>query len=402
MPPASAECHRNRSAARARRPRRHGRVSSHGCRNRVMPVTSTARPEATADERRRSTTGVAAATGQDPFGSTRRPAAPPWRGLAICLAYVGRGVLAHPRPVARPGHPRARRSTRRTRRSSSGSWPTTPGCCSATSAWSRDRLNAPDGVNLMVNATIIVLGVLFAPVTAARSARRSRSRCSPPATSPRPRIAWYLLLRRGLGAHRFAAGVARRVLRLRAGHGLAGQQPPAHDRPVARAGDGVVRDPDGPGRRPRPARGRRRAPPAGSSWPRCCSRLLVVLQVFIGEEVALPRRGDAGAVQPGVRRRPTGAGPADRCRGSPAGCWSPRRPPAPCSPTRCGCSSPGRRACPTGCSAPTTSRPTWRASRRSRRCPSPAREEAARLSTGPSEYNTFLGIAADAGRRRAA
>ncbi|MEU7569798.1 hypothetical protein [Micromonospora sp. NPDC049240] len=69
-----------------------------------------------------------------------------------------------------------------------------------------DRLNAPDGVNLMANTSVVALGVLLAPVTWAFGA---------PATFALlvagnlagTAVAWYLLFTRTLRAHRLAAGL---------------------------------------------------------------------------------------------------------------------------------------------------------------------------------------------------
>jgi hypothetical protein len=68
------------------------------------------------------------------------------------------------------------------------------------------RLNAPDGVNLMANTTVIALGVLFAPVTllfgvATTFALLVAGNLGITA------VAWYLLFRRVLGTHRLAAAL---------------------------------------------------------------------------------------------------------------------------------------------------------------------------------------------------
>jgi hypothetical protein len=69
-----------------------------------------------------------------------------------------------------------------------------------------DRLNAPDGVNLMANTTVIALGGLFAPVTmlfgvATTFALLIAGNLAGTA------IAWYLLFTRTLGARRLAAAL---------------------------------------------------------------------------------------------------------------------------------------------------------------------------------------------------
>jgi hypothetical protein len=69
-----------------------------------------------------------------------------------------------------------------------------------------DRLNAPDGVNLMSNASHILHGVLMAPVTALFGVPVSFAvlvGLNLAATA----AGWYLLLARGLGLHRVAAFV---------------------------------------------------------------------------------------------------------------------------------------------------------------------------------------------------
>ncbi|GIJ58810.1 hypothetical protein [Virgisporangium aurantiacum] len=69
-----------------------------------------------------------------------------------------------------------------------------------------DRLNAPDGVNLLANASVILLGLLLGPVTLAFGAPVSFALAiglNLAATA----AAWYLLLARTVGTHRFAAAV---------------------------------------------------------------------------------------------------------------------------------------------------------------------------------------------------
>jgi hypothetical protein len=67
-------------------------------------------------------------------------------------------------------------------------------------------LNAPDGVNLMSNASMLALGVLLAPVTFAFGAPVSFA-VGLAANLAATAIGWYLLLARGLKLHRAAAAV---------------------------------------------------------------------------------------------------------------------------------------------------------------------------------------------------
>jgi hypothetical protein len=69
-----------------------------------------------------------------------------------------------------------------------------------------DRLNAPDGVNLMANTTVIALGVLFAPVTLALGAGTTFALIAA-LNLALTGFTWYLLFTRVLGAHRLAAGI---------------------------------------------------------------------------------------------------------------------------------------------------------------------------------------------------
>lgn len=67
-----------------------------------------------------------------------------------------------------------------------------------------DRLNAPDGVNLLANASIIALGALLAPVTLAFGAPVSFALLVA-GNLGLTAITWYLLFSRTFGAHRAAA-----------------------------------------------------------------------------------------------------------------------------------------------------------------------------------------------------
>lgn len=69
-----------------------------------------------------------------------------------------------------------------------------------------DRLNAPDGVNLMANTTVIALGVLFAPVTLLFGAPVTFALLAA-LNLAGTAFAWHLLFARVLGARRFAAAL---------------------------------------------------------------------------------------------------------------------------------------------------------------------------------------------------
>ncbi|MFI6821753.1 hypothetical protein ACIBJE_12495 [Micromonospora sp. NPDC050187] len=69
-----------------------------------------------------------------------------------------------------------------------------------------DRLNAPDGVNLMANTTVIALGVLFAPVTLLFGAPTTFALLAA-LNLAGTAIAWYALYVRLLGAGRLAAAL---------------------------------------------------------------------------------------------------------------------------------------------------------------------------------------------------
>jgi hypothetical protein len=147
-----------------------------------------------------------------------------------------------------------------------------------------ERLNAPDGVNLMANTTVIALGVLFAPVTLAFGAPTTFAILvvgNLAATA----IAWYLLFARALRAHRAAAAIGGAFCGFAPGmlsqsnshlHVTAQWLVPAMIWMVvrlARAAD-PARHPAGVDRR-------------GILTSGAGLALLVVLQTFIGEEVLL-------------------------------------------------------------------------------------------------------------------
>ncbi|MEV4618877.1 hypothetical protein AB0J74_09265 [Asanoa sp. NPDC049573] len=69
-----------------------------------------------------------------------------------------------------------------------------------------DRLNAPDGVNLMANTTVIALGALFSPVTLLFGAPVTFALLAT-LTLGLTAVAFYLLFRRVLGTHRLAAAI---------------------------------------------------------------------------------------------------------------------------------------------------------------------------------------------------
>lgn len=69
-----------------------------------------------------------------------------------------------------------------------------------------DRLNAPDGVNLLANTTVIALGVLLAPITLTFGAPVSFALLTA-ANLAGTATAWYLLFSRTLRVHRLAAGL---------------------------------------------------------------------------------------------------------------------------------------------------------------------------------------------------
>lgn len=69
-----------------------------------------------------------------------------------------------------------------------------------------DRLNAPDGVNLMANTTVIALGTLFAPVTLAFGVETTFALIAG-LNLALTGFTWYILFARLLGAHRVAAVV---------------------------------------------------------------------------------------------------------------------------------------------------------------------------------------------------
>jgi hypothetical protein len=69
-----------------------------------------------------------------------------------------------------------------------------------------DRLNAPDGVNLMANTTVIALGTLFAPVTLLFGAATTFALLAA-GNLAATAVAWYLLYTRTLRVGRLAAGL---------------------------------------------------------------------------------------------------------------------------------------------------------------------------------------------------
>ena len=69
-----------------------------------------------------------------------------------------------------------------------------------------DRLNAPEGVNMLVNATSLTLGVLLAPITLTLGAPASFAVLTV-GNLAATAAGWYLLLARTFGLHRAAAAV---------------------------------------------------------------------------------------------------------------------------------------------------------------------------------------------------
>ncbi|MFG3703867.1 hypothetical protein ACGF7U_03895 [Micromonospora sp. NPDC047670] len=156
------------------------------------------------------------------------------------------------------------------------------------------RLNAPDGVNLMTNTTVIALGIALAPVTLLLGAPVTFALLAL-ANLAGTAVAWYLLYTRTLGAHRVAAAL---------GAGLCGfgpgmvSQTNSHLHMTAqwlvpvivwlvvrllRAADPAARAVDGDGA----GRGRTRAEPDRRRMVSSAVGLAaaVTAQVFIGEEV---------------------------------------------------------------------------------------------------------------------
>ncbi|MEV4631554.1 hypothetical protein AB0J90_35325 [Micromonospora sp. NPDC049523] len=147
-----------------------------------------------------------------------------------------------------------------------------------------DRLNAPDGVNLMANTTVIVLGVLFAPITLVFGVATTFALLVA-GNLGITAVAWYLLFRRVLGTHRLAAAL---------GGGFCGFAPgmisqtnshlhmtalwlvPVMVWLVVR----LVRAADPNGRPERPGPDRRRVVTSGAGLAAA-----VTAQVFVGEEV---------------------------------------------------------------------------------------------------------------------
>ncbi|HEU4422386.1 MAG TPA: hypothetical protein VFR67_07575 [Pilimelia sp.] len=147
-----------------------------------------------------------------------------------------------------------------------------------------DRLNAPDGVNLLANTTVIALGALFAPVTLLFGAETTFAVIA--ATNlAGTATAWYLLFTRMLGAHRGAAMIGGAFCGFAPGivsqnnshlHMTAQWLVPVMVWCVVRLA--TVADPDNPDVPP----GRRTAKLLAYALALAG---LVVVQVFVGEEV---------------------------------------------------------------------------------------------------------------------
>lgn len=145
-----------------------------------------------------------------------------------------------------------------------------------------ERLNAPDGVNLMANTTVIGLGVLFSPVTLAFGAPTTFAILAA-GNLAATAIAWYLLFARTLGAHRAAAAIGGAFCGFAPGmlsqtnshlHMTAQWLVPAMIWMVVR----LLRAADPEGRPGGVDRNRVVACGVGLAW-------LVALQTFVGEEV---------------------------------------------------------------------------------------------------------------------
>jgi len=354
-----------------------------------MPVTSTARPEATADESTPSPSGVAERPGRTRLARLGARLRPRWRGLAICFGYVVAAFwLTHglwPDPATRTLglNPEDQTLIEWFLANDVRLLVGDVGLVS-------DRINAPAGFNMMVNATIIVIGVLFAPVTTLFGAPVSFALLTA-GNLAATAVAWYLLLRHTLGASRFAAGVAAALCGF--GPGMVSQ---ANSHPhmtaqwlvpamvwcvirMARAAD-RERPEGGPG-------AARRILVAALLLALC-----VVLQVFTGEEVVFLAAVTLGLfsivyglARPRWARRilPGFAGgllittvAAGAALAYPV--WLQFH---------------GPQSVPNGVFSPDY----FSADLASFPAISPlsvaGTEEAARLSTGPSEYNTFLGMA---------
>ncbi|MEE3919709.1 hypothetical protein V2I01_19640 [Micromonospora sp. BRA006-A] len=216
------------------------------------------------------------------------------------------------------------------------------------------RLNAPDGVNLMANTSVVALGVLLAPVTLAFGAPVTFALLVA-ANMAGTALAWYLLFTRVLRARRLAAVLGAALCGF--GPGMVSQSN-GHLHMTAqwlvpvlvwlvvrllRAADPAGR-PDG--------RDRRRTASSAAGLA-----AVVTVQVFVGEEV-LFFAALTLAVTAVAYGWPTGTCCAGPVPGSPVACSSPPGWRCRCWRTRCGCSSPARRASRTACSHPPTSPPT--------------------------------------------
>lgn len=240
-----------------------------------MAVTSTARAKATADE-------SPPASGGRPYTRAAAWLARRWPGLLIGLAYVLFAFwLTHglwPDPATRTFalNPEDQTLIEWFLANDVRLLVGDVGLIS-------DRINAPDGFNMMANATIIVIGVLFAPVTTLAGAPVSFALLTAGNLAVTA-IAWYVLMRRTLGFSRLAAGIGAAFCGFGPGmvsqanshpHMTAQWLVPAMVWCVVRLAR--VADPDRPESGPGAAR---RVVGAG-----LLLAVLVVLQVFSGEEV---------------------------------------------------------------------------------------------------------------------
>ena len=263
----------------------------------------------------------------------------------------------------------------------------------AARAWSRrenplhsDALNAPDGVNLMANTSVLGLGVPLTPVTLLFGSQVAFL-VAVVGCLAGTATAWYVLLPRRLVALPGRGRRRRALLRLRPRHDRAGRRAPAHGRAVPGAGDPRARVPT---RVPADGAARGAAARADRRVP------------------GLPRRGGAGL--PGARRRavrrrrtrlPTGRRRGGWRRRCSAGSGWGRWPRCRCWRTRCGSSSSGR-STTGGCRSTSHAYPLDAALVR-RLGPADGRSAttsaAGLLSPNPTEENSFFGPRAAAARR---
>ena len=124
-----------------------------------------------------------------------------------------------------------------------------------------NQMNVPDGVNLMANTSVLSISLPMTPITllfGPRAAFLVFLTAGMIATA----TAWYFLLSRVLIGSRGAGVAGRRLLRVRAGHGVARQWAPEHRVAVRRPVDHLAHAAT---RRTGPLAAQRRPPRAASS-----------------------------------------------------------------------------------------------------------------------------------------